>query len=512
VLKKRDNFSFWFLLLALVVLNIIIQFSLIKNCDPSWLLRVGVKMLHGKHYYYDFFETNPPMIIYLYMPAIGMAKLFHTEMYTQFIFYITIVTAILFLISRFYIKKIAPDNKLLQYILLIVLAVYYTALSTIAFGEREFFMLILTMPYILLTVLRGTNKPINNYQAIFIGLLAGIGISLKPYFLAAPLLIECYLMLSKRRFFYWFRTETLTIGVFLIAYLISIFIFTPEYIYKVLPLVTNLYFHGYRSFLPLVIYNPSTLFWAMVLWLYIFKTRPLINKTLINILLLASIGFLFSYLIQCATWYYRVYPLLCVTSFLLAALFYEYYMQAYKNVWKRRATLTCIVAFYFFPFAAALPTLSIPMNHLININQVKLVQHVKQNYKNKSIYVISASMSNTTLLEDYAGAKSVSRFPFQMLLPGLIKKLDETKNSAKLNKLKSELHEIIGLIVEDIQKNKPKLLIIRTNIPKDFFGRENFDYVKFLSQDPRFKKTISNYTYYKTINNFQLYILITNEF
>jgi hypothetical protein len=62
-----------------------------------------------------------------------------------------------------------------------------------------------------------------------IGLLAGVGLALKPYFLLIPLGIELYLAYTRRDLRVWLRPETLVIGAVLALYGLSVVVLTPDY-------------------------------------------------------------------------------------------------------------------------------------------------------------------------------------------------------------------------------------------------------------------------------------------
>ena len=51
----------------------VLQLSL--NWDSLWLLHCASAILQGKQYYYNFMETNPPLIMFFYMPALGVGAL-----------------------------------------------------------------------------------------------------------------------------------------------------------------------------------------------------------------------------------------------------------------------------------------------------------------------------------------------------------------------------------------------------------------------------------------------------
>jgi len=240
---KKTAFMCWFLIFCLFSLGIFIQSVLYCNSDVSWLLHATQKFINGGHYYKDFFETNPPMILYLSAPSVLLAKLFHVSLSFSFYACVFLMAIVSFFLCYSLLQKIFEDNyKFKPYLLLVTLIFIFILLPVYTFGEREHLTLILIMPYLFLVTLRLKNKLINRYCLLLVGLLAGIGFAIKPHFLIPLMFVELYLMTKKKDLLSWVRPESLFILAILVSYFISIFIITPEYIDKIVPLASKLYF------------------------------------------------------------------------------------------------------------------------------------------------------------------------------------------------------------------------------------------------------------------------------
>ncbi|MDP1584138.1 MAG: hypothetical protein Q8M18_12005 [Bradyrhizobium sp.] len=64
----------WVLIAILFAVAIMLRQVLAANTDVSWLLTVGERVLGGQRLYVDVFETNPPMAVLVYLPAIVIAR------------------------------------------------------------------------------------------------------------------------------------------------------------------------------------------------------------------------------------------------------------------------------------------------------------------------------------------------------------------------------------------------------------------------------------------------------
>jgi hypothetical protein len=81
---KQTQTGLFFLAIACVfIIGGFVQNDAIFSWDVSWLLEVTKRWLNGGTYGKDFFENNPPLILYLYAPAVLGAKLFHSKQFLK---------------------------------------------------------------------------------------------------------------------------------------------------------------------------------------------------------------------------------------------------------------------------------------------------------------------------------------------------------------------------------------------------------------------------------------------
>ena len=53
----------------------LVQISLVLNADLGWLLTADEKILDGQKLGVNLFESNPPLSVYMYMPAVVLSRL-----------------------------------------------------------------------------------------------------------------------------------------------------------------------------------------------------------------------------------------------------------------------------------------------------------------------------------------------------------------------------------------------------------------------------------------------------
>ena len=500
-IKIWNKYNYWLLaILCVFVAGIIVQTNMMLNFDVSWLMKVSNKLLSGGHYYTDFIETNPPLILYLYMPAVLLAKIFHLSFTIAFRTYTFIIAAGSIYLCNVLMRHIFDDtSNHIRYVLLVTIGFIFILMPGFAFGEREHFVLILTMPYLFLLDLRLSNKNINIYLIFLIGVMAGLGFAIKPYFLFALIACELYFMYKKRNLFACIRFETICIGVVILLYLISIFVFTPNYIYKILPLL-YLYLVVTRAAFELVISQITIVFWLIVLMAYFLFYRRLHYRSLAGIFIFASFGYLIAYLAQHTIWYYHLLPMLAMATMLMVLIVCEklFAMIAkYKSGIKLLDVILLVSLSILIIIGPIINTVKHTVSGITTSKQLRadeLFQYMKRNAYGKLIYIFDERILIASGLVDYAHAISASRSPSQLFLPGLIWLSNKPNlTDTQKNRLMKYKKEIINIVVEDLQKNKPKFILInqtKHSLPPN----RKFSYIKFFSQDKRFRKIFKNYT------------------
>ena len=192
------NVFFFSLLFIIYGCSACIQFTSSMNIDAANALHEATLLFSGGKYFYQFYETTPPMFFYLYFPIVEAIKYFHSNhFFTIYFLFYAILTTLILVISA-HLLKIKNYNRTKIHIMLIGLAAIILLQPPFYFGQREFVTFILTIPYYLLFSNRLAGHDVKMTIALFVGLLAGIGFSIEPHFCLAFLLSEGYLVFFKK--------------------------------------------------------------------------------------------------------------------------------------------------------------------------------------------------------------------------------------------------------------------------------------------------------------------------
>lgn len=323
--ETRRDMIIWVGLCALIVgACLYLQSRLFLSWDVSWLLIATERFLHGGTYLHDFFENNPPLILYLYAPVVWVANLFSIKVIWPMRLYTTLLGLLsLGLCYSILGRKVGGALRAVPasyatsrtrskgWLILVMtgLTLIYFALPIVDFGQREHLSLMLVLPYVCQTAwLCDTKEPLRPGWRWCTSILAGIGFAIKPYFLFGFIGCEVYTMIVLRRRLLQWRLEALIVFGFCLLYLLSIYLITPAYIQAVIPVVRAFYV-GVGHHLTVLLMNGFIGLSLVTLVLYI--ARWLCIKRvdhLETLLLILAAGYFITYLIEGHYWYYHIYP------------------------------------------------------------------------------------------------------------------------------------------------------------------------------------------------------------
>jgi len=487
---------------SIILLSILLQFNIFFNQDTSWLMHAGQRLLAGGNYANNFFEVNPPMAIYLYLPAVWLAKLWQNKFYvSSFIYTFIIGSYSLFSCYLLSHKIFTAQQKLIQAVFVISLSFIFFLMPVDQFSEREHLMLLLTLPYLLLVISRCSDKNISILFASIIGLLAGIGFIIKPHFLLAWLLLEIYWACKNRSVSSWMRPEFFAVILVAASYALSIPLFTPDYLTIVAPSAVKYYYVSFAFPLAIVIIQPLVAFLFIVSVFYL-ALRPFsCNKNLTDVLQIYLIAFLCIHLMQRTLWAYHIFPALAVALLLLIILLISLLQQR-----KEMATV-----FWALILLTAIP---LGITGKETVTQLWQKQHSIRNQffnlinsqaKNGTIYFFSDLITATYPTVDYTQTHSPSRYPCLWLIDSLEYLQNNPLNAQQQQQINSDKNKLIANITTDLNSAPPDLIFIqfksvnwqRLGIQINFFD--------LLQQDPRLNSLWRNYSYLTKLGGYLVY-------
>ena len=139
---------------AVLAAAFVVYFRALTNNDVAWYLLAADKWWSGARLYVDIIEVNPPLVFYLDVPAIILARLAGCALTDAFVVcvFALIATslALTWRVTGSGFGRTAMLGRGLTLAVLVVIVVF----PTWDFGQREHLMLALGLPYIMLTIRR----------------------------------------------------------------------------------------------------------------------------------------------------------------------------------------------------------------------------------------------------------------------------------------------------------------------------------------------------------------------
>lgn len=250
----------WGLLGALVILLGLQLFAIIWyptkiNHDVSIYVEIGHKILDGQLPYVDFFEINLPMMHYLAAIPAFIARVTGIASVTVMQGFVWVLSALSVGLSYWLSRRYWGRNSLVVYAIPLALALSTYLMVAwpdyprmrLDFGQREHLFVLLFWPAILSRALDWDSRPLSPVSGFVLGVLAGIGVTIKPYFLLVPVLIELGFMIQNRTIrprMSWTAFGFISFGLLHVAYLL----FAPGVLAGLLDTL-RLVREGYRSYL-----------------------------------------------------------------------------------------------------------------------------------------------------------------------------------------------------------------------------------------------------------------------
>ncbi len=488
-----------------------IQFTSMINHDVAWFLYSVQAWFDGGRLYRDvFFEVNPPLALYLTVPPVFVSQLLGVPaplVFTGYIF--ALIAFSLWLTRRLLTRQAGLSDAARRGIL-------FSALLALAlcpagdFGQREHIMVILALPYLVLTAQRVNMGACPPLLAASLGLMAGLGFALKPYFLLLPIALEIHLLLVGRQLARLLRPETFGLAGAGLLYGLTLVWFTPDYLTQVVPFALEVFQQGFMGSPAVALWRLETLFLPVLVVLHLATRRSSRIAVLADVFVLAAACLFLSYLLQMKAWSYQLYP--TTASMVLAfgaILFGGRKADAGPSPTGRRGRIVRAAA----PTAAAMLLILAAVGVLRGGYQSEFVERlapvVRKHASGGAIYIFSSNVSAAFPLVNETGVRWASRFPMQWLVPGLVRRRANLaqQGAAAPEGLREVERYTRDAVVADLTRWPAALIMVDDRRDKSYFGGFAFDYLEFYSADPRFARILARYEKIDRIGDYDVYRL-----
>jgi hypothetical protein len=491
------------------------------NLNAALLLDCGQKIYNGSLPYVDFYEFNPPVIMYLSVIPAWFSSVSGLTLCLSFQIFVSLCIAISG-ISLFFILKATGFNTEQTLQMISVSMIFHsTTLFFNVFGEREHLMVIGLTPFL---IIRCSASSLNIQRNIMpalwfaVGLMAGVMVQIKPHFLIIPIVLETYNLIFRKSGLTYRSQEFIGFSIANLACLAYWFVMPAmvrhNYFGILIPLALggyDSYSSGFRGFiLNFIPYHPSlaafniTCLSAFILIIFrVFRYRGfeyISNKPDRSFeigMALAWIGSLLCFISQKKGWFYHMLPMnwfaiLGATSIFVSSDFKRLNLPVFDLIKSRFLQISLSTILILFIYTELRPKIrNVFPNPALNLTEFI---DSTENGNGRVIIMASSVRAYPALLN--AGKTAGSRFMDFFHLPSLYydrKYYDwdgpvmyrvGATNQMLENRFIDELYS-------DIQKLQPNLIMInKTNgdmgLPRQFNIRDYYHHhhiAEVLKQD-----------------------------
>ncbi|HEY9469700.1 MAG TPA: hypothetical protein VIQ76_08800 [Propionibacteriaceae bacterium] len=191
------------------------------NHDAAWFLYLAQRVVEGDVLYRDLFDLNPPLIVWLNLPIVWLARLMAWPESTVFhAAVLGLVTAVVLTLDRL-LQLLTVQRRLIAGL---GAAVVFVLLPGYDFGQREHVALVLIAPVVALGIRRQmATDDVRPGVVVAIAIAGALGALLKPHFVIPWVFLR---LITTRRM----EGEDVALAAMGVAYGLAILLVTPYYL------------------------------------------------------------------------------------------------------------------------------------------------------------------------------------------------------------------------------------------------------------------------------------------
>jgi hypothetical protein len=501
-------------LIAIVALGAGAEFATFARSDTAFLLYAAEHVLDGARLYVDVVEINPPLIVALNLPAVILARAVGASDIAIYRALVTLGLLGALAFADWSLRRaLDPDSDRLRRRLVLVLALALFLAPGNDFGQREHLLIALALPWVLLVVARTSGRPAPAGPALTAGVLAGLGLAIKPHFLLLWLAVEGYASwrLHARRPSY----EALGAIGFLALYAAGVAILTPQYFDLVRLLGPAYAGFGRDPFLHVLVTAPGTTVCYLAALAGVALLRASKHRTLWAVLLVALVASFVAGAAQQKGWGYHFYPSRVFALVLLALAVMDIRRPLARPVQQVYAAAA---------FAALAVSLLLSVEEgIVRVRHRDPAREAEQRQLDElvaavrrhtprggSLYVLSYTIGSSFPLVNYSAVRWASRFPHLWIIEAVYQdQLHAPRplrfhTPAEMDRAERYLNDAV---YEDLTRNRPDVLMVLKHA-RDTVGNSlrRVDYLAYFGRDPRIAAALKRYRLAEEVGQYLLYV------
>jgi hypothetical protein len=466
----------WVILWTVAALSV--HLSGFMNLDNASMLYASERLVAGEKPYVDFYEVNPPLILWIYALPVLAANIFAIDAIPAFfVFVMMLALTSLSLAYREMQSQSFFDKKITRGVVFSGLAITVLGCSGLLYGQREHFFILLILPYFIQSLTLAREREWGMRQML-IALMAGIGFSIKPFFVLVWGANELIGALAARRLRLLCRPTNIVIGLTGVTYIGFAYWLTPNYFSLIIPYLQLTYI-GFNA--PFAELFKAGMLLAVMYALPQFFVKTEGSARLVKHRLLACmIAGIAILVMQTKGWVNHYYPMMFFGSLSFAVLL-AYILERKPELTLRNFALMWCMGFVVF---------LLPVFQLAGFRESQAAQkdyiaqiekYVIQNRaQGKPLLILSYNLGAAFPAMNYLPVTFPFHFHSQWLLPGIAA---AEKAGGATPELDAARQFAIDTLAGDLERLKPPVVVVDNNN----------NYIEDFSRDDRFSALWKNY-------------------
>jgi hypothetical protein len=493
----------WSACAAIVALGLGAELARPPIPDMGLFLYDAGRVLDGARLYRDVVEINPPLIIWLNLPVVLLARATHVS---EFLLYrlatAALVGAVLVYLGRLIHRYLFPEQPGRARYLILLLCFALFALPRFDFGQREHFVAALLLPYVVLVAAQLSGRRPSSLECSIIGVLAGIGIALKPHFGLVLLALEGFRRWGITPAERWrVMPEAAGALAVLAACALGTLLLTPDYIGLATLLAPGYARYMREPFVRLLVVNPALPLVCFAILARVGLRRQTRASRLYALLTTAMVACFLAGAAQQKEFRYHFYPALALAFVLLGVLAAEasdgaplWTERAFSRA--SRALLGAIVGVVLTSAALGATSRSDSWRRQREALR-ELADAVRARAGGRPIGVFSYTIDSAFPLVNYADVPLALRFPG--MWPLVASYWDSLTAGGALryhsiDEMEPFERYFFNSVRDDLLATQPNLLVmLRPARDTPTHGLRRLHYVQYLGRDPELAAFLVRY-------------------
>lgn len=471
------------------------------NHDEAYLMTLAGRLLDGGQFGKDIMDINPPHVWWMSAMPVWLARQtgFRFDV-TASLFTVTMAVLSVAAVAR--LTAAAGLGRIPRSLFLVFAALLVLFIPGYDFGQREHWMVLLTLPYIVACGCRLNNLVLTPVFGAVIGVAACLGFCIKPYFLLVPVALEIWIFLRLRRPSLAIRSETIAMAIVGIVYAGLTMTYARSYLETEVP-AALLGYWSYKSPLQEVLRSALILLAPVAMLVavgYLTRQQNTQTPAIAQALALAGAASLLAALIQAKPWSYHFLPGIIFFSLSAAILL------AAENVRADRLTLRRI-AFVILVVMAVVPTAFEAARAFegASSRENQLAAVFRNNAgPNRTVFGFITSPREVFPAVIAAGVEWAAPFCCEYLIAAAARTAEAPAPDRP--KIKAAGVNQAEIAVSAVRIKEPGVIVIATGDDMLGFNHQSFDYVTWLSAHTHFASVFEQYREISPIGSFRIFV------